>query len=172
MKVEGDLLVQTPKSAAGFDVKLSENLILPPFSSCYTKTNIKILMPLNMAALIIQRSYVLKTFNIIIVTSLLDPSYTGYLFLQVLNPTPQPANIPSDAILAQLLFVKPYRPRLQKVAKLLKSTTHLGEGSTGKTMIERMNKKKSPVQFSDHAPSEKQLLTQEQPDDQPQLPLP
>ena len=122
-----DLFISTPKQSfspfkstrcsAGMDLLASEISVLPPKQVCAVPTSARTIFPPGFAGLIKDKSsYALKG-QAIVVAGVIDPDYTGDIFVLMLNHSDRELIIPKGTPFAQLVPVYTGFPQMHWISE-------------------------------------------------------
>lgn len=90
---------------AGWDLFVSDTVIIPPGETVDVHTDIKISMPPYLFARIVGRSSTLRKHKLLVNEAIIDNGYTGELFVCVHNLDPnKPFTVEKGMRLAQVIF--------------------------------------------------------------------
>lgn len=90
---------------AGWDLFVSQTVIVPPRGAVNVPTSIAIAMPSDYCAIIRTRSSTFRRHRLIVSEGVIDAGYRGELFFEVINPDDEEKKIEEGWRLAQLLFI-------------------------------------------------------------------
>lgn len=119
---------------AGYDLYVSEDIIIPPNQTADVHTNVYIQMPPFVFARITGRSSTLRNHGLIVNEGIIDNGYTGELFIAVHNMTDQPFQVVTGMRLAQIIFQRIENVRMSQVDEIetrVLDRAERGFGSTG-----------------------------------------
>lgn len=131
--VDGGKLPKAFNESAGLDLYTSKDITIEPYGTETIPTGIKVQPESSEWYMrIVPRSSTLKKYALYIQEGIIDPDYTGELFISVRNLGGEKIIIPKLSRLAQM--IPAYRPKLNiNVVSKLKETKRgdNGFGSTG-----------------------------------------
>ena len=132
---EFDIPQPKKKGDVGYDIYVVEDTFIPAHSGKPTdiSTGIKIKLPKDTWALIINRSATPRKLGIEIVPGVIDNGYTGELYACAYNRNDYDTTIKAGSRLAQFILFPVITPKVEEVEDLPETERgETGFGSTGK----------------------------------------
>lgn len=117
---------------SGYDVRLdTRSLFIKPFTTVKLPTGVYLDLPSNYEAQVRPKSG-LSSKGLLVHFGTVDSGYEGEVLVIATNLTSEPFALRADEKIAQLVFVKKERIRLEKVDELEKKSSR-GDGGFGST---------------------------------------
>lgn len=120
------------ESDAGMDIRLIEDITLPPHVPTKIRSGLAVEIPLGYVGLLWDKSSI-GAMGVKTLGGVVDAEYRGEIFIVLVNMTDEAISFPSGRKIVQLLIQKCEQPSVEYVEEL--SSTSRGEsgfGSTGK----------------------------------------
>ncbi len=120
------------KGDLGYDIEVSEGVIIKPGVPTRIGTNLSVEMPRWMGASLVPRSSTIMKHGLLLVTGTIDPGYRGEIGIVAINVTNEDVRLYAGMRIAQLIPVRQRKYAIEEVENLgetLRGTS--GFGSTG-----------------------------------------
>ena len=104
--LKAKLPTQAYPNDVGFDLYCTENKAVAPKGITEIDCGIRMVLPTGFWGILVGRSSTSFRRGLLIVTAVIDPDYTGPMFIQVLNTTPNSILVKEGERLAQMVLVQ------------------------------------------------------------------